>query len=344
MAEAKRIGIIGGGWPGKAHAKGYQSAGGFKLIAVADLIPARRKQMMEEFGITKEYADAKELIEDKQIDAVSICLPNYLHAPTAIAALKAGKHVICEKPPGLSAKEARQIESASTKSGKVILYGMQRRFGGNEQAAKHAIVKGFTGDVYHARAAWTRTRGIPLGTGWFTDKSKAGGGAMIDIGLPMLDVAWHLLGQPVPVSVFAVTHRRFGDLMPKDLPADVEDAAFAMIRFTAGQSLELSASWALNQPPSQNGATCRIHGDQGAIDVYTSAGAVLHRDFSEKGESKETALKPPKVVGHAALMKHFHDCIMGTEPPSIGAKEGVTLMEMIEAIYKSAESAKSVQL
>src|SRR5205823_167170 len=116
MAEAIRIGIIGGGWPGKAHAKGYQAAGGFKVAAVSDLIPARRAQMMEEFGIARQYADAKELIDDPEVDAVSICLPNHLHAPMAVAALKSGKHVVSEKPPGLSAKEARQIESAAAKA------------------------------------------------------------------------------------------------------------------------------------------------------------------------------------------------------------------------------------
>lgn len=344
MAEATRIGIIGGGWPGKAHAKGYQAAGGFKLAAVADLIPSRRKQMMDEFGIGREYADARELIDDKEIDAVSICLPNDLHAPISIAALKAGKHVICEKPPAISVKEARQIEAAATKAGRTILYGMQRRFGGNEQAARQAIDKGYAGNVYHARASWTRTRGIPLGTGWYIDKSKSGGGAMVDLGLPMLDVAWHLLGQPVPVSVFAVAHRRFGDLMPKEVTADVEDAAFAIIRFEGGQSIELAASWALNQPPSQNGATCRVYGDQGGIDVYTGSGAILHRGFSEKGESKETPLKLPKTVGHPALMRHFRECILGTAVPMIGPKEGVLLMEMIEGIYRSAESGKSVQI
>lgn len=343
MAEATRIGIIGGGWPGKAHAKGYQAASGFKLAAVADLIPMRRKQMIEEFGVQREYADARELVEDKEIDAVSVCLPNFLHAPVAIAALRAGKHVLCEKPPALSVKEAKQIEAAAAKAGKVVLYAMQRRFGGNEQAARQAIGKGYAGDVYHARASWTRTRGIPLGTGWFTDKSKSGGGAMIDIGLPMLDVAWHLLGQPTPVSVFGVTHRQFGELMPQNLVADVEDAAFAMIRFEGGQSIEISASWALNQPPSQNGASCRVYGNKGAVDVYTGSGAVLHRGGSDKGESRETPLKLPKTVGHAALMRHFRECILGSAVPSVGGKEGVVLMGMIEGIYRSAEGGKSVQ-
>ena len=343
MADTIRVGIIGGGWPGKAHAKGYQAAG-FKLVSVADLIPARRKAMMEEFKIGKEYADAKELILDPEVDAVSVCLPNDLHAPTVTAALKAGKHVICESAPAPSLKEAKQIENAATRSGKVLLYAMQRRFGGNEQAARQAIAKGYVGNAYHARAAWTRTRGVPLGTGWYTDKSKAGGGAMIDVGIHVLDLAWSLLGQPVATSVFAATHRRLPELIPAEVKADVEDAAFALIRFEGGASLEVAASWAMNQPPSQNGASCRVFGDQGAVDVYTGSGALVYRSFTAKGESKDTPLKLPKTVGHAALMRHFRACIRGEEQPIVGAKEGVAVMAMVDAIYRSAESGKSVQL
>src|SRR5512140_2547334 len=99
MAETIKVGIVGGGWPGAAHARGYLAAGGFRLVAVADLIPERRKKLMAEFQVPREYADAMDLVADREIDAVSICLPNDLHAPIAKAALKAGKHVLCETPP-----------------------------------------------------------------------------------------------------------------------------------------------------------------------------------------------------------------------------------------------------
>ena len=133
------------------------------------------------------------------------------------------------------------------------MYAVQRRFGGAEQAAKQAIVKGLTGEVYHARAGFMRTRGIPIGTGWFTDKSKSGGGALIDIGVHMLDLAWYLLGQPKPESVYGMTHQKFRSIVAPQRTFDVEDAAFALIRFEGGKSLELATSWALNQPPQQQG-------------------------------------------------------------------------------------------
>lgn len=344
MAETVRVGIIGAGWPGQQHAKGYDASGGFKIVALADLIPLRRQKLQAEHKIANLYAEAKELLADKDLDAVSVCLPTFLHGPIVLAALKAGKHVICEKPPAMNAKEARQLESAATKAGKVLLYAFQRRFGGHEQAAKQAIAKSYAGDVYHARAGWMRTRGVPIGTGWFTDKSRSGGGALIDIGIHALDLAWHLLGQPKPLSAFGITQSRFGELAPKNTKYDVDDAAFALIRFEGGRSLELSTSWALNQPPQQQGLFCRLNGDKGAVDVYTPDGAIIYRGFDAKGEARPTPLKPPKVILHAALMRHFRDCILGKARPIVGAAEGVQLMAMIDAIYRSGETGKSVEI
>ncbi len=326
------------------HARGYKGASGFKVVAVADLIPDRRKKIMSEFGATREYNEAKELVADKEIDAVSVCLPTHLHALIAIAALRSGKHVICEKPPAMSAKEAKQIEAAAVKAGKVVLYSVQRRFGAAEQAARQAIDKGYAGDLFHARTSWMRTRGIPIGTGWFPVKAQSGGGALIDIGVHMLDIAWFLLGQPKPISAYGTTYQKFKDLAPQHVAMDVEDSAFALIRFEGGKSVELSTSWALNQPPQQQGALCRLYGEKAAVDVYTPHGAVLYRNFDAKGQAKATPLKPPRIAGHVPLMRHFKDCIQGKTPPLIGPREGVVLMQMIEAIYKSAQSGKSVQM
>src|SRR5947209_8257703 len=113
--KSTRVGIIGGGWPGVAHARGYRAAGGFAVTAVVG-------------GKAKEYADAKELIADKEIDAVSVCLPTHLHVEVARAAMKAGKHVVVETPPGLSVREAKQLAAAAAKYGKLLAYAFQRRF------------------------------------------------------------------------------------------------------------------------------------------------------------------------------------------------------------------------
>ncbi len=344
MSASTKVGIIGAGWPGGKHAEGYQSAGGFQIVAVADRIPERIAKLKSAHGIAEGYADAADVIKHPAIDLISICLPNHLHTPTAIAALRAGKHVVIESPPGLNAREARQIEAAGQKAGKLVFYANQRRFGAAEQAVKQTIDKGYAGDIYHARAAWTRTRGMPIGTGWYTNKAESGGGAMIDLGTHLLDLAWHLMGQPTPLSVFAVTHSRFTDRLPDGATSDVEDAAFAIVRFEGNRSLELASSWILNQPPSQNGTLCRLHGDEGAVDVYTPDGAMIYRDFKPTGQSKPVPLKPPRIAGHVAMMRHLRQCLLGKAAPSLGAAQAVVMMQMVDAIYKSAETGKSVNI
>jgi predicted dehydrogenase len=267
-----------------------------------------------------------------------------MHLPIVLAALKAGKHVICETPPALGAAEAKKLAAAAEKAGKTLLYGFQRRFGGSEQAARQAIDKGYIGEAYHVGASWMRTRGIPTGTGWYADRARSGGGVMIDMGIQLLDLAWSLLGQPRPTSAFAIANQRFKGIAPPEVPYDVEDAAFVLLKFDGGKSIELSASWAINQPPRDNGTKCQVYADKGAVLVYNPQGPLLYRGFSPTGEARETPLKTPKVVQYHAMMRHFKECIGGSAKPIVGGNESIVLMQMMDAIYKSAESGKSVDI
>jgi predicted dehydrogenase len=326
------------------QARGFASAGGFKVVAVADLIPSRREKFRAEQAGARDFATAEELIKDPDIDAVGICLPNDLHAPIAAAALRFGKHVLCEFPPAATLAQCRQIERAAGKSQKVLLYAAQRRFGASELAARQAITKQFAGDVYHVRATWMRTRGMPRGTGWYTDKSRSGGGALIDLGAQMLDLAWHLLGQPKPTSAYGVAHRHFSSNVPEEDNGSVDDAAFALLRFENGKSIELAASWAINQAPQQQGAICRAYGTLGAVEVYTPTGAMLYRHFDAKGQPKPSPLPGPKITGYTALARHIRECILGKTRAIVDGAESVRLMQMIEAIYRSSEDARSIAI
>jgi predicted dehydrogenase len=379
MGKAIRLGIIGAGWPGVALARAAGAAGGVVVAAVGDRLAERRAAFIREFPTAKPYASDEELLDDKSIEAVCVCLPNDLHAAVTMKAMKAGKHVLCESPPARDAREARRMEAGASKSGRVLLYGLQRRMGPCEQAAAAAIAKGYIGEPYHVRASWTRTRGVPVGTGWFLDPGRSGGGAMIDLGTHMLDLAWHLLGQPKPLSVFAATQRRLGavDTAVASAPSPatakpseskssddeaedgaasqaasdeqesgrpVEESAVAIVRCEAGQTIELAVAWAINQPPNQNGSICRVHGSMGAIEVYSPQGATLYRHFGQKTEPRATELRPPALTHHAALLRHFRRCIQDEVTPNPGAAEGVALMEMIDAMYKSARTGRSVGL
>src|SRR5438270_795820 len=121
MSRPLNVGIIGAGWPGGAHARGYVAAGGFKIAAVADLIPDRRDKLASEFQIPKVYATAEELLKDASIEAVSICLPTPLHVEIAARALRAGKHVVCETPPAATLRGAKQLHSAAAKYTRVLM-------------------------------------------------------------------------------------------------------------------------------------------------------------------------------------------------------------------------------
>ena len=270
---------------------------------------------------------------------MSVCLPTHLHAAAVAAALRAGKHVVCEAPPTVNVKEARQLEAAAAKAGKVLLYALQRRFGGAEQAARQAVGKGYAGPVYHVRASWTRTRAVPVGTGWYADPARAGGGALIDLGVHVLDLAWALLGEPAPASAFAATQSRL-----RAVDGAAEEAGFALVRFANGATLELATSWAINQPPHQSGTACRASGEAGAVDVYTPHGPTLYRGFAPDGKAKPTHLKLPKATGYVALVRHFRECVLGKAQPQTGPAHGVRLMQMVEAMYKSAATGKSVAL
>jgi predicted dehydrogenase len=158
-----KVAVLGGGWPGGKHVEGYRAVPGFKVVAVADLIPDRRDKLVTAAGgqvgavaqpnAVRAYDTADALLADKalQLDVVSVCLPNDLHLATVTAALKRGCHVVCEPPPANTAKAAEQMAKAAAKAGRTLLYAFQRRFGGAEQAARLAIDKGYAGTPYHAR-------------------------------------------------------------------------------------------------------------------------------------------------------------------------------------------------
>ena len=164
------------------------------------------------------------------------------------------------------------------------------------------------------------------------------------MGMQMIDLAWKLLGKPRPASAYALFNQRFRGALPVDVKYDVEDAAFALLKFEGDKSLELSVSWAINQPPRDNGTKCQVYADNGALVVYSPQGPLLYRGFQPNGEARETPLKTPKVINYHAMMRHFKECIASGAAPAVGGNDGLGLMHILDAIYKSAESGRSVDI
>ena len=332
-----RAAVVGLGWPGMQHLKGYTLDPRSEVIAVCDLDKARVQEVATQHKIPNTYTDHLEMLKNQGIDAVSVCLPNFLHAPISIDALNAGKHVLCEKPPARSAQEAKAMADTAAQNGKTLMYALVQRFDGNSQHLKQLVEGGELGDLYFGKAAYVRRRGVPIGKeGWFVDKERAGGGALIDIGVHALDCIWWLMNSPRPVEVMGASYSHFGHLVPDDVKYDVDDGTFAQIRFENGATIILETTWALNLP-----------GDNYIKISGTKAGVTLN-PFTlyteENGKEVDKPLSAPSINGFDEEVKHFVECIVDGKKPISSAEQGIMLMQMLDGIYESAEKGRSVPI
>ena len=332
-----RAAVVGLGWPGIQHLKGYVADPRSEVVAVCDLDKEHAEEVAAEYKIPRIYTDHLEMLENDDVNAVSVCLPNFLHAPISIDALNAGKHVLCEKPPARSTAEAKAMADAAHENGKTLMYALVQRFGGNAQRLKQLILEGELGEVYLGKAAYVRRRGIPIGKeGWFVDKARAGGGALIDIGVHALDCIWWLMNSPRPVEVMGATYSHFKHLVPDNIKYDVDDATFAQIYFENGATIILETTWALNLP-----------GDSYIKVAGTKAGASLD-PFTlyteEDGKELDKPLEAPSINSFDEEVKHFVGCIVDGKEPISSAEQGIMLMQMLDGIYESAQKGRSVRI
>ena len=344
-----KVGIIGVGGISEVHIAGYLRNPNVELYAFCDINEQRLKEKGEKYGITRLFTDKNEMLKLKEIDAVSVCTWNCAHAECTIAALKAGKHVLCEKPMAMNAEEAEAMQKAAEESGKLLEIGFVRRFGNDCEIVKDFIDSGFFGDIYYARAMYTRRHGCP--GGWFSDKKRSGGGPLIDLGVHVIDLVRYLAGCPRPVSVYGVTFDKLGNrpdvkMAPGSWLAadagntsDVEDFATALIRFDNGFTVSIEASFDQNLP------------GEGTINLLgTKAGASLSPDLKMytvmNGYLADVQLDMPTALGFEGLFEkeidHFVDCIVNGTKCIAPAEDGVILMKILTAIYESARTGHEV--
>jgi len=200
-----RAGVIGLG-AGQAHMTGYTRADGVDLVAIAGKEKERLTDAADRFHVPHTFEDWEDLVAREDIDLVSVATPNALHAPIAIAALRAGKHVLCEKPLSIHADSAQQMVDAAVESGRVLQTAFNFRRRGDVRTLRQHLDTGALGRVYHTKSTWLRRSGIPGLGSWFTSKDLAGGGPLIDLGVHVLDLALFLLDEPRVVSVTAATY------------------------------------------------------------------------------------------------------------------------------------------
>ena len=337
MAEKIRVGVIGLGFAGKEHLKGYAAADGVEIAALCDVNLKLLNEQAQLYGVKQLLTDYKEMLEQKDIDAISVCLPNYLHHPVSLDALNAGKHIFCEKPPTLNAAEAIELAETARKKNLLMMYAFCTRFSPQARYVRQLIDKGELGDIYFGKAVYSRRSGIPIGSdGWFVDKKRSGGGSLLDIGVHPLDCVWWLMGSPEPAVVLGSAYQKFRHAVPSNVNFDVDDSAFALVRFANGATLMLECSWALHR---SNNNIREIAG--------TAGGACLDplKIFTQRdGTQVDITPHLPNDNIYIREVAHFVRCIRKEEQPITSAEQGVLLMQILEAIYKSAQTGKEVRL
>lgn len=358
-----RIGIIGAGGMARYHIEGFRSAGA-EVACITDVNPAAARRAAEAFGIPQTYASAAEMYRrvGRGLDGVSIIVPNRFHKPLAIAALKAGKHVFCEKPPALNAREVIAMRKASARARRLLVFDFNNRARPEAYALKAYIDQGAVGRIHSAQALWIRRTGIPGFGGWFTNRELSGGGPLIDL-LHMIDLALYMMGYPEPEWVLGQT---FDDFIrdkafkgPWGIPdaargvTNVESACHGLVRFKSGQVLFLRTSWAeMNrreevsvtfQGERAGGLIRRRFGVDG-LDETAEDACELY--VQENGCSVNRAIVTPqdKTMGRVRAAANFVLAIEKKEAPLNTPAEAVALMKVIDAVYASAASGRPVRV
>lgn len=348
-SAAIRIGIAGLGWPGEQHAKAIASLPSVRLAAVCDLDEERRAAFAEQFSPGSVYADYHALLADPDVDAVVIALPNSLHRAVTLAALRAGKHVLCEKPPTMNMAEIEEIRAEVIRSGLVYCFGRQSRFSAATLSAKSLVAGGTLGDVYFVKAERVRSRGVPVwGGGWFLDAARAGGGAMIDIGIHALDDAWFLLGCPKPLSVSAQVSARFRHLLPDGVASTVEDNGVAFVRFAGGIVMHLEVAWAANVTSSVPPSPWAGHELENTTLYGTRATLQLNplTLYTMENMERRESIYPTNADSQpfGMQMDDFLRAIRAGSRPVNDVDQAVDLMKMLGAIYQSSAQGSEVKL
>ena len=351
-----KVGIVGcGGIANGKHMPSMKATGRFEMVAFCDLIEEKAVKVKEEYGTpdARIYTDYQELIKE-DLDAVYVLTPNICHAPITIAALKAGKNVMCEKPMATTYKDAKAMVDAAKETGKVLTIGYQSRYRADSRYLKRACENDDLGEIYYAKAHAVRRRAVPT-WGVFLDAEKQGGGPLIDIGTHALDLTLWMMDNYEPESVTGSTFRKladqketgnaWGDWDPEVFT--VEDSAFGFIKMKNGATIVLESSWALNTLDVEE-ATTSLCGTKAGADMKDG----LRINRVQYG--KQCVEKPDMNASGVAFYDGdsdvpteieqvtFYNAIVNGAPLTVKPEQAMVVTQILEALYESAKQNKTV--
>ncbi len=358
-----RFGVIGCGWIGTAkHIQTLAKHPDASLVALCDILPERMDAAEKQYGLAgvKKYADYRDLCADKDIDVVHICTPNMLHHEMAMAAFANGKHVHCEKPLATTSAHAIEMVATARKAGKRLTIGHQRRFFSSVQYMKRLVEAGELGEIYYAKALDARRRGVPT-WGDYMKKARNGGGILFDGAPHSLDLTMYLMDDFKPVSVYGkvlskMRHETEGN--PWGVwdheHSDVEDTGFAMITMEGGATIYLEAAWLINMLGYANSTL--LVGTKAGVDMQGKDGAVrVNTIYNGKMAVMEPEVYSPMaaLVGGEEIgdrnaagyeLDDWIQALKHDREPLIKAEQGIPVVQIIEAVFRSSETGEVVHI
>lgn len=340
-----KVAVIGAGWIAThGHLPGYGRAGA-RAAAIADSAPGVAEQVGRDHGVARWYEDWREMLAREKPDVVSVCVPNAFHREVAEAALESGAHVLCEKPLATSAADAESMFATAKRAGMHLMAAQNQRFRPVNERIKGLIEAGELGHIYHAEAHYVRRLGTPT-WGSFTQSRLSGGGALLDIGVHVIDCAFWFMGSPRPVEVSAQVKSVFGT-RPEIAAAgrnawdpaafDVDDFAAALVRFEDGSTMSVQSSW-----------TSHSEGDREYVRVLgTEAGAIntpptLYR--LREGHRLVESLSARRAAGWQECVAHFLAVVHGSEHARVRPEETMSVQRILDAAYESSRTGRAVRL
>lgn len=359
MSRKVNVAIVGcGGIANGKHMPSLNKLEQVELVAFCDIELKKAQNAAAEYGgkNAKVYQDYKDLLQDESIEVVHVCTPNESHAEITIAALEAGKHVMCEKPMAKTSKEAERMVAAAEKSSKKLTIGYNNRFRKDSQYLHNVCERGDLGEIYYAKAHAIRRRAVPT-WGVFLDEEKQGGGPLIDIGTHALDLTLWMMDNYKPKVVLGTAYHKlgkkenaanaWGSWDPKSFT--VEDSAFGFITMENGATIVIEASWALNSLEVDE-AKCSLSGTEGGADM--KGGLRLNgEDFGElyttnvELDSGGVAFYDGDAESDADVeAKMWIENILHDTEPVVKPEESLVVTKVLEAIYESAKTGKAIYL
>ncbi len=327
-----RVAVLGAGAIAQvAHLPILSRMRGVQLAAVFDTDRATARTVADRFGVESVPRTADDVLGDPAVQGVVVCTPSHVHEDHVRDALRAGKFVLCEKPLAIGSEGVARLLEEEGAAGR-LLVAMNQRFRPDAAALRSFVSSGELGDVFYLKAGWLNRRSPRRGRSWRERKASACGGAFMDLGVQMLDLALWMMDYPRPERVSAHMHRERG--------TEVEDAAAVMLRLEGDRVINLEVSW--NLRAERDRQFLHLLGSSGSGSLSPLA---VYKDMPS-GMANVTPPLPPGrenifTASYRAELQYFVDVVRGERETEL-PREHVALMRILAAAYRSAEEGREI--